>query len=220
MTCPTPIPAPHPGSRRRRHHRRRGAGAGTVPIAGTYAPEVIAAAARSGLRRPRASASEVFRSEIELRPEEASTAPAAMRVAFGDDAPVLLVATRGETPRSWRLAGSVLAARAPETTTRDSGDGDGDDDSGLAGFSEATPRPPRRVRERTADHDRDPPVIASVWTARRARRDVNARRWVTWPRRNRRSAKALRARRNRFGRFRRTPKWRREISKRVRRRVK
>ena len=146
------------------------AGAVTVLVAGTYAREVIAVAAREtrGSVATRAFASEVFRSEIELRPEESSTAPAAMRVAFGDAerAPVLLVATRGgdllvveagggiglnaaRANRKRRLATTTATATA--TTT-----------PGLAGFSEATPRrPPRLVGfgNGAADHDRDPPVI-------------------------------------------------------------
>ena len=151
------------------------AGAVTVLVAGTYAREVIAVAAREtrGSVATRAFASEVFRSEIELRPEESSTAPAAMRVAFGDAerAPVLLVATRGGdllVVEAFRggLAASLRWTRANgrkrrlATTTATAAVTTTPDDSR---FVEATPRrPPRLVGfgNGAADHDgRDPPVI-------------------------------------------------------------
>ena len=60
------------------------AGAVTALVAGTYARQIVAVAAREtrGSVATRAFASEVFRSELCILPEESSTAPAAMRVAF------------------------------------------------------------------------------------------------------------------------------------------
>ena len=103
------------------------AGAVTALVAGTYARQIVAVAAREtrGSVATRAFASEVFRSELCILPEESSTAPAAMRVAFGDDpkksddgrAPALLVATRGGDLLVVEAGGAARRRRTSSATT-------------------------------------------------------------------------------------------------------
>ena len=143
-----------------------GADAVTALFAGTYAREVVVVAAREtrGSVAAGAFASEVFRSELELPPGTTETAPAAMRVAFGDAerAPTLLVATRG---------GDLLVITAVGGRTTQARRARAHRKRRLATTSptlgpraaEATPRrPPRLVgfaRSAVAPPYRDPPVI-------------------------------------------------------------
>jgi hypothetical protein len=147
------------------------AGAVTALVAGTYARQIVAVAAREtrGSVATRAFASEVFRSELCILPEESSTAPAAMRVAFGDDpkksddgrAPALLVATRGGDLLVVEAGGAARRRRTSSATTTTTTTATTPPTPKSRPFT--TRRPPRLVGfgngAMDLERDRDPPVI-------------------------------------------------------------
>jgi hypothetical protein len=147
------------------------AGAVTALVAGTYARQIVAVAAREtrGSVATRAFASEVFRSELCILPEESSTAPAAMRVAFGDDpkksddarAPALLVATRGGDLLVVEAGGAARRRRTSSATTTTTTTATTPPTPKSRPFT--TRRPPRLVGfgngAMDLERDREPPVI-------------------------------------------------------------